>query len=181
MKFLVEGLSYKSIQRYLHSGGRLAGMLLVMFILTQCAGSKQIDRARVLSYPIADKTLRGDVLTQSAIVLSGYNFTIEYANVEALRAALVTNWRMLSETIPTEEGEELLEYRDRATINFSVRGYQGKRVPLVYSTIQFEMQMRTTQSGKWSPVTPGPQFNDQYTAIVYQIKNRLRRLGYRFN
>lgn len=156
--------------------------LLVTVMLAACSAP---DRLRVKPAPtvfhLADKTSRADVLTQSAIVLSGYGFTIEYASSRALQSALKTHWRVIEDEVETDRGEERVQYRDRAVIHFTSKGYQGDRLSLVSSRIEFELQMRTEASDRWIPVTPDPRFEEQYLSIVDQIQNRLRRLGYRFN
>ena len=156
-------------------------LMFILVLAAGCAGSKSFRGPRTLVYHIADKTSRNDVLTQTAIVLAGYSFTIDYINSQSNNSALRTNWRTMENQIETEEGPQVIEFRDRATVHLSAKGYQGHRISLVSSRIEFEMEMRTEQSDKWVRITPEPRLEDQYHLIVGQIQNRLRRLGYRFN
>ncbi len=156
-------------------------LILSVLLLAGCAGSRSFKGPQTVVYHIADKTSRKDILTQTAIVLAGYSFTIDYINSQANQSALRTNWRTMENEIETEDGPQLIEFRDRAIVHLSAKGYQGHRISLVSSRIEFEMQMRTEQSDKWVRITPEPQLEDQYHLIVNQIQSRLRRLGYRFN
>ena len=162
--------------------GVIALLLLMAATLMGCSSSKLFQRQkRAAIYDLADKTDRRDVLNASAIVLRGYNFTIQYINAAAYQSALKTHWRIIEEMVPTANGDEVIELRDRALIHFTAKGYQGRQLSLVSSKIEFEIQMRSSENDKWITISPDPRFKDQYSHIVDQIQNRLYRLGYRFN
>ena len=163
---------------------QIAATIVVLIALSfvSCSSRHLVGRQKSPTiFNLADKTDRRDVLGASAIVLQGYNFTIQYANAAAFQSALRTNWRIIEETIPTQDGDTVIEFRDRALIHFSAKGYQGRQLSLVSSKIEFEIQMRSSENDKWVPISPDPRFKDQYSHIVDQIQNRLYRLGYRFN
>jgi len=159
----------------------LIAPLLAAALLWNCAAPRPGAKYRPLIIPLAQKTDRLDILNASAIVLAGYDFTLENVTPSALQSALKTNWRNIEATITTEDGDEPIQLRDRAIIHFASKGYQGRQLSLVSSRIEFEMQMRTEDGDRWVRIIPEPEFTDQYYRIVDQIQNRLRRLGYRFN
>lgn len=135
-----------------------------------------------MSYPVAPKTSRADIMTESIITLSGFRFTIEFADGKLNFEALRTNWRLSTQVLRSESGDEkTLQVRDRAILHLSSRGVQSDRTTVVASTLEFEMEMKGSKKDKWIDVAPDPAFQEQYAAIVNELQNRLRHRGYQFN
>jgi hypothetical protein len=132
--------------------------------------------------PVAQKTTRSHIITETIIILNGHNFTVQYADSRRNRSALVTDWRMITQTIQLETGNQLLEYRDRVILHLSPRGIQSDRgQTLVASSLQFQMQMRLEGKDRWVDITPHPTYREEYTSIVHEVQTRLRKRGYVFD
>jgi hypothetical protein len=167
-----------------HSHGSKAGclLLILVFIITCCAPGRKEPRQKPLIYEVASKTARSHVITETAIILSGYNFTIEFADSRRDYSAMRTHWRFSTESHRTETGELSLEVRDRVALHLSPRGIQSDRsTTLVASALEFEMQSRFEGKDKWLDIKPSSAFQEQYAEIVSDIRNRLRKRGYIFN
>jgi hypothetical protein len=149
-----------------------------------CSSSGKASRrdAKPVSYSIASKTSRTDIITESIIVLNSFQFTIEFADARRNYEALRTNWRLHTQTIQTASGEKTLQVRDRAILHLAPRGGQSAdRSTTVASTLEFEMEIKGTKKDSWTKLTPDPAFQEQYAAIVADLQNRLRHRGYQFN
>lgn len=114
--------------------------------------------------------------------MNGFRFTIEFADARRNYEALRTNWRVDSQILRSESGEEkTLQMRDRAILHLSPRGVRADRSTAVASTLAFEMEMRSAKKDKWVEITPDPMLQEQYAAIVNELQNSLRHRGYQFN
>jgi hypothetical protein len=159
-------------------------MLMLALLIVSCSSSKKVQKrdARSVSYPIASKTSRADIITEGIIALNSYRFSIEFADGRRNYEALRTNWRISTETLQTESGEKTLQLRDRAILHLSPRGVQSAdRSTTVASTLEFEMEIKGTKKDSWVGITPDPAFQEQYAALVADLQNRLRHRGYQFN
>jgi hypothetical protein len=149
-----------------------------------CSSSGKASRrdAKPVSYTVASKTSRTDIVSESIIALNSYQFTIEFADARRHYEALRTNWRLNTQTIQTESGEKTLQWRDRAILHLSPRGVQtADRSTAVASTLEFEMEIKGAKKDSWIAITPDPAFQEQYAALVADLQNRLRHRGYQFN
>lgn len=149
-----------------------------------CSSSGKTSRrdAKLVSYAVAPKTSRADIVTESVIALNSYQFTIEFAEARRNYEALRTNWRLNTQTMQTEGGEKTLQLRDRAILHLSPRGVQSAdRSTNVASTLEFEMEIKGAKKDSWIAITPDPIFQEQYAALVADLQNRLRHRGYQFN
>ncbi|MDZ7363011.1 MAG: hypothetical protein ONB46_20165 [candidate division KSB1 bacterium] len=146
------------------------------------SGKSSQRSARSVSYSIAPKTSRSDIVTESIIALNSFQFSIEFADARRNYEALRTNWRFSSQTLQTENGEKVVQLRDRAILHLSPRGVQSiDRSTSVASTLEFEMEIKGTKKDSWTRLTPAPIFQEQYVTIVADLQNRLRHRGYQFN
>jgi hypothetical protein len=131
---------------------------------------------------VAPKTSRADIATEAIITLTGFAFTVEYADARRNYEALRTNWRLSTQTIARPNGEvAALQVRDRAILHLSPRGIDADRNTSVASTMEFEMEMRGVKKDSWVAITPDPGVQEQYAAIIQELQNRLRHRGYQFN
>jgi hypothetical protein len=149
-----------------------------------CSSSGKASRrdAKPVSYAVASKTSRTDIVAESIIALNSFQFTIEFVDARRNYEALRTNWRFSTQTMQTESGEKTLQLRDRAILHLSPRGVQSAdRSTTVASTLEFEMEIKGAKKDSWSKLTPDPTFQEQYAAIVADLQNRLRHRGYQFN
>jgi hypothetical protein len=156
-----------------------------LLLLGACSSAPKTQKpqdAKPISYPVAPKTSRSDIVTETIITLNGFAFTIEYADSRRNYEAVQTNWRMSTESITGADGEvAALEVRDRAILHLSPRGVESDRSTAVASTMEFEMEMKGVKKDTWVDITPDPGVQEQYAAIVQELQNRLRHRGYQFN
>ena len=135
-----------------------------------------------MSYAVASKTSRTDIVSESIIALNSFQFTIEFVDARRNYEALRTNWRLSTQTLETANGVKSIQVRDRAILHLSPRGVQAAdRRTTVASTLEFEMEIKGAKKDSWSDLTPDPVFQEQYAAIVADLQNRLRHRGYQFN
>ncbi len=158
-------------------------LFAVIGLLFACsfAGKNSSRSARSVSYSIAPKTSRADIISESIIALNSYQFTVEFADGRRNYEALRTNWRLNEQILQTESGEKTLQRRDRAILHLSPRGAQSNRSSAVASTLEFEMEIKGAKKDSWVRMTPDPAFQEQYAALVADLQNRLRHRGYQFN
>jgi hypothetical protein len=158
---------------------------IFFLLLTACAPTQKTPKNRdvkPMSYSVASKTSRADIMTETVVTLTGFTFTIEFADSRRNYEALRTNWRLSTQTIGRADGETVtLQVRDRATLHLSPRGVESDRRTSVASTLEFEMEMKGTKKDSWLDITPDPAAQEQYAAIVQELQNRLRHRGYQFN
>jgi hypothetical protein len=163
---------------------RWSFLLALIGLSFACSSSGKTSRrdAKPVSYAVASKTSRADIISESIIALNGFQFTIEFVDARRNYEALRTNWRLNEQILQTESGEKTLQLRDRAILNLSPRGVQSAdRSTMVASTLEFEMEIKGTKKDSWIRLTPDPAFQEQYAAIVADLQNRLRHRGYQFN
>ena len=154
---------------------------LLLFLLACSAGRNEAN-PKTARYDLAPKTERIHILAESRLVLLGNGFNIEFGDPNRNYEALRTNWRALTQKLVTDNGgEETFELRDRAVLHLSSRGAQSSRNTQVASSLEFVVQTKSADRKKWIDISPEPELEEQYKVIVYDIQNRLRRLGYQFN
>ncbi len=161
---------------------KLAFLFAISIFISSCSSSKPAKQGRqgkIKSYDIASGTTRDDLVGQSIIILSGYSYTMDYVNSSSNHGALQTHWRYSRQEFKTEDASSEIQLRDRAVIHLTARTVQGREK--VKSRITFELNMRASGDDKWTRITPGSEFENEYLQIVDQIQGRLRRLGYIFN
>jgi hypothetical protein len=160
----------------------LLSTLLLLPLLLSCSAGRNEAGAKLLSFELAPKTERGHVLAESRFVLLSYGYTIEFGDANRNYEALRTHWRPFEQNLVRNNGgEETVELRDRAVLHLSPRGAQSSRNTQVASRLEFVVQTKSADRKKWIDITPEPGFKEQYQTLVYDIQNRLRRLGYQFN
>jgi hypothetical protein len=159
--------------------------LMLLFICIGCSSTQPVNKSRPpkpLSYPVAPQTSRSDIVAEAVITLTSFTFTIEYADAQRDYEALRTNWRMSTQATQLANDEVAsLQVRDRAVLHLSRRGVEAGRSSAVASTLEFEMEIKGAKKDQWLGVTPDPAFQEQYAALVNDLKNRLRHRGYQFN
>ena len=164
---------------------RLLQSLLITLCMQACSSSKPVNKAhsvKPLRYEIAPKTSRTDIITEAIISLTGFTFTIEFADARRDYQALRSNWRYSTQTLTSPDGEvKTLQVRDRAVLDLSRRGVESDRTTSVESTLEFEMEMKGAKKDQWLKIIPDPAFQEQYAAIAHDLQNRLRHRGYQFN
>jgi hypothetical protein len=157
----------------------------MVLLLAACASSQKTPKrqdVKPMSFPVAPKTSRADIMTEAIVTLTGFTFTVEFADSRRNYEALRTNWRLSTQTINRADGETVtLQVRDRATLHLSPRGVESDRRTSVASTLEFEMEMKGAKKDAWFDVTPDPAVQEQYAAVVQELQNRLRHRGYQFN
>ena len=153
--------------------------LLFVLLTVFCSSKKLLKEGESLVYDIASKTTRRDIVTQTAISLSGFNFTIQYATTEDSYFGVKTEWRLQSQVFSESDDAELIQIRDRAILRLSSRGFQGRDESLVASKVEFEMQIQVGD-GKWSRIDPFSALKQEYQEIVEDIRKRLHHKGYIF-
>jgi hypothetical protein len=135
-----------------------------------------------VSYSVASKTSRADIMSEAVVTLTGFTFTIEFADSRRNYEALRTNWRLSTQTIARADGETVtLQVRDRAILHLSPRGIESDRSTSVASTLEFEMEMKGAKKDSWLDIAPDPAVQEHYAAVVHELQNRLRHRGYQFN
>lgn len=156
-------------------------VLLCVIFLQGCGTARQGPRIEPVTLSVAPKTSRSDAVTETIIVLTAHNFTIDYADSRRDQFALLTNWRTITRQSAHEEDTGVLELRDRAILHLSPRAIQSDRTTQVSSRLQFDVQLWVAKTDKWIDISADDTLVEEYGAIVYEIQSRLRRRGYIFN
>lgn len=160
-------------------------ILILALLIVACASTQKTPKNRAvkpMSYAVAPKTSRADIMTEAIITLTGFTFTIEFADSRRNYEALRTNWRLSTQTINRADGETAtLQVRNRAILHLSPRGIESDRSTSVASTLEFEMEMKGAKKDNWIDITLDPAVQEQYAAVVQELQNRLRHRGYQFN
>lgn len=132
------------------------------------------------SYDLAHNTERSSIMNETTQILNLYNFIIESSDLRRDRGALQTFWRTNEGRTAVNDSERVV-LRDRVFLHISPRGkssIQYNTYQMVNATIEFEVQMN--RGGSWVDVKPFKEFEDQYKAIVRDIRNRMLRYQIEF-
>jgi hypothetical protein len=129
----------------------------------------------MVSYELAHNTERSLIMLETSSVLTLYNFVLESSDERRDRGALQTFWRTNYGTARIDSSKEI-PIRDRVFLHISPRGkssIQYNVYQMVNATIQFEIQMR--EGDAWVDIVPLKEYEEQYKAIVRDIRNRMLR------
>ncbi len=155
--------------------------VLAVVLFSSCSLFKrQGSSAEPLIFDIGPRTTRADVVRQTTVALNSFGFLIEYTDARKDYSALVTEWRRVDTGLDDPELQEAIQTRDRALLHMSPRGYQGDRVSLVVSKLQFEVQLKMADDDVWNTIDAPKDLVREYKQIVNEIRRRLSVKGYKF-
>ncbi len=155
--------------------------LIAALSMSSCSLFKRDGKSpEPVIFEIGPRTTRADILRQVTVALNSFGYLIEYSDRNKDYAALITEWRQTGTDVDDPELQEMVQTRDRAMLHLSPRGYQGDRVSLVVSKLQFEVQVKVGDDDAWTTIAAPAELVREYKEIIDVVRRRLSLKGYKF-